>query len=354
MKTRYARLHGDSTDVVRAAARDLVNGAIIGLPTECVYGLAVNADDPDAVARLFEVKGRPANRPIARILADPGDLALEVDPIPPIARRMSARLWPGPLTLVLRDASGGFTGFRTPDHSIARRLVAAAAVPVLATSSNLSGQPPAADAEQVRRDFDGRIGWILDAGPAPLGIPSTVVKVVEGLWEILREGALSAEEAADGACMRILFVCTGNLCRSPIAEGLMIRMLADHLACEATPGALAQRGYRVASAGTDGFPDQPATPEARDAAGALGADLSSHLSRPITTDLIEASDLIYASTERQRRALVALAPHARHRIHALDRTGEDIADPYTKPMADYVAAAEQIRRALQPIIEEIT
>ena len=103
MDTRFAQIADARDDVIREAALDLADGAIVGVPTECVYGLAARADDEDAIDRLFEVKDRPANRPVARILARPEDLDAEAAPLPPMARRLVARHWPGPVTLVLAD-----------------------------------------------------------------------------------------------------------------------------------------------------------------------------------------------------------------------------------------------------------
>jgi protein-tyrosine phosphatase len=354
MDTRHAQVHGPRDDVVREAAADLARGALVGLPTECVYGLAANGADPAAIERLFDVKRRPAERPVARLLAEPGHLGFDVDPIADIAARLARRLWPGPLTLVVRDRRGDLTGFRNPDHDVARRFVEAAGVPVLATSANLSGQPPARDADAVRREFDGRIEWILDAGPSRHGEASTVVRVDGGTWDILREGVIARSTIAANACERVLFVCTGNVCRSPMAVGLLRRLLADRLGVEPADDALEARGFRISSAGTAGLEGSPATVEAARAAGELGADLSDHSSRPLTPAVLDGADRVYVMTSAQRRVILTFAPDAWTRIALLDRTGEDIPDPYHKPIEDYRRTAEHIRRALLPIVEELT
>jgi len=291
---------------------------------------------------------------LARLLANPGDLRSAIDSVPAMAKRLATRLWPGPLTIVLLGPDGGTLGFRCPDHDVARAFVDAAGVPVLATSANLSGEPPALDAEDVRRDFDGRIEWILDAGPARYRLASTVVKVEETAFEVLREGVLDGDAVADGACERVLFVCTGNICRSPMAEAMLRATLSQSLGVPPTPEALARRGYRVTSAGTAGLDHAPATPEAVTAAGEMGADLAEHESRPLTPGMLDHADRIYVMTANQRRTLLRFAPEHESRIALLDPAGEDIPDPYMQPLVDYRRTAEHIRRALAAIVEEVT
>jgi tRNA threonylcarbamoyl adenosine modification protein (Sua5/YciO/YrdC/YwlC family) len=353
METRYAQVHGASGDLVRSAAYDLARGAIVAFPTECVYGLAARADDPAAVERLFEVKERPADRRVARLLARPADLDDAVDGLEPIARRLRDRLWPGPLTLVVRDRDGDLAGFRHPDHEIARELAAAAGVPVVQTSANRSGSPPAVDAEQVRREFDGRVEWILDGGPARYGEASSVVRVEAGRWEILREGVHDRDAVANGACERILFVCTGNLCRSPMAEWLLLHRLADRLGCAATAEAVEERGFRVDSAGTYGLEKEDATPEAKAAVHELvGVLPAPHPSKPITPDLADRSDRILVMTETQRKSVLQIAPDAWQRVALLDEQA-DIPDPYMQSRDVYDTTARHILGAVDALVDRL-
>jgi protein-tyrosine phosphatase len=174
-----------------------------------------------------------------------------------------------------------------------------------------------------------------------------------GVWEILREEALDRVAIADAACERVLFVCTGNVCRSPIAEGLFRRMIADRLGTEPTPAALERHGFRVASAGTAELGASPASPEAVAAAARCGADISEHRSRPLTPALLDEADRVYVMTAAQQRIIVKYAPDAWTRIELLDRTGEDVPDPFRQPPEVYARTAERIRAALAPLVDEL-
>jgi protein-tyrosine phosphatase len=206
----------------------------------------------------------------------------------------------------------------------------------------------------VRRDFVGRVEWILDSGPSRHRLASTVVLVEDGGWQILRAGALDRRSIADAATLRILFVCTGNLCRSPMAAAILRRMLADRLCCDPTPEDLEARGYRIASAGTAGLDGQPATPEAVEAVRALGADLADHRSRPLSPGLVDASDRVIVMTRAQERILLEFAWDARDRISMLEPSGEDVPDPYLQPAEVYERTAGRIRGALETLVEEVT
>jgi len=181
---------------IETAASALASGAIVGFPTETVYGLAANADDADAVARIYSLKNRPASKPTAFNLADPADVEKCVEVVPPVAWRLIERFWPGPLTLVLPGADGVDIGLRLPDHDATRAMFRLAGCRVTGTSANLSGEPPATSAEEVVRQFGERVRFVLDGGPGRYSQASTVAKVIGESFEILREGVISRAEIA--------------------------------------------------------------------------------------------------------------------------------------------------------------
>ncbi len=186
---------GDVLDasVVAEAAAMLRRGGLVAFPTETVYGLGADATNPKAIARLTEVKGRPPEKPYSLHMHAPEQMRPFVRTIPSRAAALMERFWPGPLTIVLPSISGQTVGFRLPDHPIARAFLKACDVPVAAPSANRSGSSPPRDAQAVLAALDGAFDGLLDGGPATLGRESTVVQVLNGTVEILREGVVSRE-----------------------------------------------------------------------------------------------------------------------------------------------------------------
>jgi len=180
------------------AARALSRGGIVAFPTESSYGLAVDALSSAALERLFALKRREPGKPPPILISDEAMLELLVARVPPLARRLMARFWPGPLTLVLPARPGlpeplvsdGGVGVRRSPHAVADALVAAFGRPLTATSANLSGLPPALRADEVRATFGDAV-HLLDGGDAPGAAPSTVARIDDdGTVTILRAGAL--------------------------------------------------------------------------------------------------------------------------------------------------------------------
>jgi L-threonylcarbamoyladenylate synthase len=191
-----------AVSAIQRAADLLRAGALVAFPTETVYGLGANALDADAVQGIFAAKERPAYDPLIVHLADAEQLSQVVRAVPPIALALGERFWPGPLTLVLPRAdaipdivtAGGETvAVRVPSHPVAHALIHAAGVPVAAPSANRFGQLSPTRAEDVLADLEGRVALILDAGPTPVGVESTVLSLVTSVPTILRPGGVSRE-----------------------------------------------------------------------------------------------------------------------------------------------------------------
>jgi L-threonylcarbamoyladenylate synthase len=180
-------------EALAEAARVLRSGGLVAFPTETVYGLGADATNPAALERLTQVKGRPPEKPYSLHLYAPEQVSAYVRSVPDAARRLMARFWPGPLTIVMPSANGATVGFRLPDHPIAHAFLKACGVPVAAPSANRSGSPPPTDAAEVVAALDGAFDCLLDGGPTPIGRESTVVEIVGERVEIRREGAISSE-----------------------------------------------------------------------------------------------------------------------------------------------------------------
>lgn len=186
------------------AAKLLQSGDTVAFPTETVYGLGGDARNDTAVARIFAAKGRPQDNPLIVHIGDQRQLDQLVVACDEVSTRLMDVFWPGPLTIILPVqpyaisplATAGLptVAIRMPDHPIALALLQAAQCPVVAPSANLSGRPSPTCAEHVLNDLQGKIGGIVDGGPAKVGIESTVVEVVERVVHILRPGAVTAEQ----------------------------------------------------------------------------------------------------------------------------------------------------------------
>lgn len=194
-RTRILKVDPETPDpqVIREAAVLLRRGGLVAFPTETVYGLGANLQDPQAVQELYQVKQRPFEKQVTLHIADFKQVEAEHVEITPLAWELMRRFWPGPMTLVLARRDGSAIGFRMPAHPVALALLKEAAVPVVAPSANLTGHPPALTAEQVLKVFSDRIDVVLDGGPAVSGISSTVVDLSSQPPRILREGTLAGE-----------------------------------------------------------------------------------------------------------------------------------------------------------------
>ncbi|HET9833195.1 MAG TPA: L-threonylcarbamoyladenylate synthase [Vicinamibacterales bacterium] len=194
-----------SRDVLLAAADIIRNGGIVAMPTETLYGLAADPFSPAAIARLFDVKGRAAERAIALVAADVIQINELVQPLLPLELRLANAFWPGPLTLLVgRPASipaeltGGRdrVGVRVPAHEVTRTLCRASSRVLTATSANLTGEPATADPDVVARVFaSSDVDLLLDAGRTPGGAPSTIVEVLhDDSVRLIRPGAIDFTE----------------------------------------------------------------------------------------------------------------------------------------------------------------
>jgi len=173
----------------------------VAFPTETVYGLAVRAGDRLARRKLSRIKGRPGRKPFQVLVTSLRRARELCGGMSPLASRLARAFWPGALTLVVRARNGRWVGLRFPDHPVARSLARRAGGALVATSANLSGGRPACTARAVVQALGARVDMVLDGGNAPLGRPSSVVRVQENGWELLREGAIRRRALTHAAGM---------------------------------------------------------------------------------------------------------------------------------------------------------
>ncbi|MDI3481502.1 MAG: L-threonylcarbamoyladenylate synthase [Tepidanaerobacteraceae bacterium] len=188
---------------IREAAEIIKKGGLVAFPTETVYGLGGNALDEHAAEKIYAAKGRPQDNPLIVHIKAIGDLQDIVEDFPKEAGRLMEVFWPGPLTILFRKKpvipAGTTAGLdtvavRMPAHRIALELIEAAGVPIAAPSANLSGKPSPTCASDVYEDMNGRIDMILDGGPCPVGVESTVLDLSGPVPLILRPGGITKEE----------------------------------------------------------------------------------------------------------------------------------------------------------------
>jgi len=191
--------------VLEEAARCLQDGGLVAFPTDTLYGLAAVASQERAVERLFDAKGRPPDRPLPILIVSAADVNGVAVDVPPAARRLMETFWPGGLTLVLRRypgfhspalAGGDTVAVRVPAHPVALELLRRVGEPLTGTSANLSGLPGPRTAEEVRHQLGDRVDLIVDGGPCPGGVESTVVDCTVDPPRVLREGAVPAGRVA--------------------------------------------------------------------------------------------------------------------------------------------------------------
>ncbi|MCA9053213.1 MAG: threonylcarbamoyl-AMP synthase [Planctomycetaceae bacterium] len=196
-------MSAEVTSDVAKAASVLRAGGLVAFATETVYGLGANALDEQAVARIFEAKGRPTFDPLIVHLVSASEVEAIVKDVPDVARRLAQAFWPGPLTLVLPKqdcvpdlVTSGLpsVGVRVPEHPVARELIQLAGCPVAAPSANLFGRTSPTTAAHVAEQLGERIDLILDGGPCRVGIESTVLDLVKDPPTLLRPGGVTYEE----------------------------------------------------------------------------------------------------------------------------------------------------------------
>jgi len=354
---------------LREAAGAIRDGVLVVFPTETVYGIAANATDPDALARLRAAKGRPDTRPFTVHLGQRGHARRYLTSASPLLRRLIRKGWPGPLTLLCEEPSpektqvagespparldqiyrDGLVGLRCPDHPEAARLLTEAGVPVVASSANRRGHRPTLDAHEALRELEGLVGYVVDAGRTRYKTASTIVEVRANEWKVVRPGATDQRHLEHLARSEVLLVCTGNSCRSPMAEYLFRHELARRLECPVEQ--LAPAGYHVSSAGTMAPSGGPASSGAREEMARRAIDIAGHRSQPLTPELIRRAERIYVMSSEHRRAVVDMAPGAAGRVELFDARGP-VADPIGGSADEYRVCADQLLRAVTARVEE--
>ncbi len=198
LKTEVIKINeNDGLEKYEKAAKLILGGEVVGMPTETVYGLAGNAYDEKAILKIFEAKGRPQDNPLIVHISEFKEIYDLVSEVPENAKKLAEKFWPGPLTIILPKSekvpycvTAGLStvAVRCPSHKVANNFIKACGVPIAAPSANLSGKPSPTKAQHVYDDLNGRIPLIIDGGESLEGVESTVIFMAEGTPKLLRPG----------------------------------------------------------------------------------------------------------------------------------------------------------------------
>lgn len=367
----------DPRDLIHRAVHRLVEGQLVVLPTESRELVAANSVHPEAVRRL---RSLAQSRPPSQEGQQPGgELLLGVkgeeeardyvlNP-PETIRRLMRRLWPGPVTLALPVTLGRGLHRELPEvsrNALLRCVLAESAemwfrVPSHEVVSSVMSLLPAPLVFWEDRRTTGNetspwfprdaVDLIIEDTPSHNQVLPTVIRVSDQSWTLLDRGVVTETQIKRQTGQVILFVCTGNTCRSPLAEGLFRQMLADRLGC--SPEELPERGFTVLSAGLAAMHGSPAAPESVEVARHYGVDLQSHSSQPLTDELLARADRVYTMTQSHRDSILFARPDAADKVFLLSTEDRDISDPIGGGQDEYDACAKEIAGYLETILNQL-
>lgn len=353
----------DPRDAIHRVVERLAAGDVVGVPTETSYALAALVAQPDAVERLSQAGAHPLVLSLRSAIH-----AIDfVSPLDASEERLLARLLSCPIIVEVRYAeesgltralpptvltaaqSDGLIGLRAAHHEVLGEIQRLSASPLVVALQ--PGGEPVPNARSLASAFGEVASVALEDGPPRRFGRCTRVRFEGGNWTVSEPGSVAASEIQERISVGIVFVCTGNTCRSPLAEAMFRKMLAERLNCAEED--LTRHGIFVTSAGISAVDDMPAAAESLALAEEFGLNLAAHRSRPLTDDLLGRADYMFAMTAGHRDAILSVRPELAGRVHLLSREGLDIADPIGGGPAEYERCRAEIERELLVILDTL-
>jgi len=343
---------------IKKIVKILKKGGIIIFPTDTVYGIGTDAENEESVNRLYQIKNRPRIKPLILFIEKKEEVLKFAQKIPLSAQKLINDFWPGPLTLIFRASSSvpksiiskeGKVGIRFPESKISCEIVKESRVLLATTSANVSGEVPPLKIEEINKDLKEKVDLIIDGGGTLLGEESTIVDVTFSPPRLIREGWLLKKRINKTLKeeRNILFVCTGNTCRSPMAEGFFKKMWPK-----------GKDKVNVSSAGTSTLIGLRPTELAIKVMREKNIDISSYRSTPLNKDLVEKADLILTMSNFHKKIVSEISSLKEGKIFLFKEftsgDKEEIPDPAGESLETYRKCAREIEKEVKTLIKKIT
>jgi protein-tyrosine phosphatase len=345
----------DPRDVVHLAVQAIAEGHVVAVPSDCSYLLVASGLQKDSVAQLSQLSQTRKTQSPSLVLRAPAELQDYFPSVSPAIRRLAAKVWPGPISFDF-EASQELSLLKQIEPSVLRDLqlenqkvrVSIPTHPLLDQLSRLLAGPlvsfPVLDskgslARQIEIVDPSFYTLAVDDGISTIATAPTVVDFDGSKGRVLREGALPAEYLKMLSRWTVLFVCTGNTCRSPMAQAMMNRKIEEKYSKQF--GVHDLPIYAI-SAGVAAYGGDPASPGAQQVIKKYKASLDKHQSNQLTKELVDQADLILTMGSRHKHVIMSQWPVAGNKVQMISPDGSEIADPFGGPIEIYARCAEQL------------